>query len=105
MTPPRPGGALAIALVLLGTLPLVVGAGDAEPRLRLNACAGTTNDVGYWRRALGEGDVRARVHAVQALGQSRSAGAVEALTEALKDAAPEVRSEAARALRNIERPR
>ena len=93
---------LLVALALLGPL---TSAGAQAPLKRplLNACAGDQSDVSYWTRALKAQDPHLRIRAAQNLGEARSAAAVPALMDALKDQDPDVRLEAERALRKINR--
>ncbi len=93
---------LLIALALLG--PLATASAQAPLKLPLlNACAGDQSNVPYWTRALKAPDPQLRVRAAQNLGEARSAAAVPALMDALKDENPDVRLEAERALRKINR--
>ncbi|MEK7709143.1 MAG: HEAT repeat domain-containing protein [candidate division NC10 bacterium] len=93
---------LLFGLVLLGPL----GPAGAQPLPKLpllNACAGDQSNVPYWTNALKAQDPQLRVRAAQNLGEARSAAAVPALMDALKDENPDVRLEAERALRKINR--
>ena len=93
---------LLVTLALLGPL----APADAQAPLKrplLNACAGDQSDVPYWTTALKAPDPELRMRAAQNLGEARSAAAVPALMDALKDQNPDVRLEAERALRKINR--
>jgi len=93
---------LLVALALLG--PLATASAQAPlKRPLLNACAGDQSNVPYWTNALKAQDPQLRVRAAQNLGEARSAAAVPALMDALKDENPDVRLEAERALRKINR--
>ncbi|KRT74789.1 MAG: HEAT domain-containing protein [Candidatus Rokubacteria bacterium CSP1-6] len=93
---------LLVALALLG--PLATASAQAPlKRPLLNACAGDRSNVPYWTNALKAQDPQLRVRAAQNLGEARSAAAVPALMDALKDENPDVRLEAERALRKINR--
>ena len=93
---------LLIALALLG--PLATASAQAPLKLPLlNACAGDQSNVPYWTNALKAPDPQLRARAAQNLGEARARAAVPALTDALKDENPDVRLEAERALRKIDR--
>ena len=93
---------LLLGLAVLGQLD--AGA-ETHPRppLPLNACAGDLSNVPYWTTVLKAPDPQLRVRAARNLGEARTEAAVAALMEALKDENPEVRLEAERALRKINR--
>ena len=93
---------LLVTLALLGPL-ASAGAQAPSKRPPLNACAGDQSDVSYWTRVLKAQDPQLRIRAARNLGEARSAAAVPALTDALKDENPDVRLEAERALRKINR--
>ncbi len=95
------------ALVLLGLVGFPyagpVGAETPRPPVILNACAGDLSNVPYWTEALKAPDPQRRVQAARNLGETRSAGAVAPLVEALKDENVEVRLAAIQALGRIGR--
>jgi HEAT repeat protein len=93
---------LLVTLALLGPL-ASAGAQTHSKRPVLNACAGDQSNVPYWTTALKAPDPELRIRAAQNLGEARSAAAVPALMDALKDENPDVRLEAERALRKINR--
>lgn len=82
------GVALALALLAAPAAALACGA-DAATAAGL---------LGYWLRALRDGEPGLRALAARALGEARDEAALPALTEALKDANEGVRREARRAL-------
>ena len=64
-------------------------------------CAGDLSDIAYWSRLLRDPDPVTRARAATALGENRTAGAVPALIEALRDPDEEVRRAGARALERM----
>ena len=93
---------LLVTLALLGPL-TSAGAQAPSKRPLLNACAGDQSDISYWTRVLKAQDPQLRIRAARNLGETRSAAAAPALMDALKDENPDVRLEAERALRKINR--